>query len=303
MSSLRIALLQLRSPGADPGRALYDGELACREVARLEADIALFPEMWQIGYAWWDDPEEARAAYSVHATSVDGSFVGHFRELARELEMAIVITYVGEGDELPRNSATLIDRRGRPLLTYAKVHTCDFSLEAELEPGSEFPVADLDCEEGPVRVGLMICYDREFPEPARALMVGGAEIILVPNACSLDENRLGQFRARAFENMTGVAMANYAAPDPARPAEPDQCNGHSVAFSGIAYGDAGEALDHKLVEAGEGEGISIATFDMDALRKYRTHQTWGDAYRKPRTYGALVTDDPAPVFKRTGSRR
>src|SRR4051794_38026705 len=60
----------------------------------------------------------------------------------------------------------------------------------------------------------MICYDREFPESARVLMLGGAELILTPNACGLDADRLGQFRARAYENMVGVAMANYATPDP-----------------------------------------------------------------------------------------
>jgi len=58
----------------------------------------------------------------------------------------------------------------------------------------------------------MICYDREFPESARILMLKGAEIILTPNCCELEQSRLGQFRTRAFENMVGVAMANYAAP-------------------------------------------------------------------------------------------
>ena len=236
MSSLTVALLQLQSPGADPGRALREGDRACREAARLGVDVALFPEMWQVGYALDDDLETARKSYSALATPTDGSFVDHFCELAGELEMAIVITYLQQWEGSPRNAATVIDRQGRRILTYAKVHTCDFSLEAALEAGSDFPVAGLDTRYGPVRVGVMICYDREFPESARALMLGGAEIILVPNSCRLGEDRIGQFRARAFENMTGVAMANYAAPDSGRVDDPDVCNGHSVAFSGIAYG-------------------------------------------------------------------
>jgi predicted amidohydrolase len=147
----------------------------------------------------------------------------------------------------------------------------------------------------------MICYDREFPESARLLMLGGAEVILTPNACPLDDDRIGQFRARAFENMLGVAMANYAAPDPSSNSR-DVYNGHSVAFSGICYGEQGHQ-EHKLVEAGEDEGIFLATFDLTVLRGYRGRQTWGDSYRKPSTYKALVADAPAAVFRRANSRR
>ena len=301
MSSLNVALLQLRSPGADPDRATCEGEKACREAARLGADLALFPEMWQIGYAGWDDLETTRGSDEALATEADGSFVSHFCALARELEMAIVITYLQRWNGDPRNAATVIDRHGRKVLTYAKVHTCDFSSEAVLEPGSDFPVVDLELKDGTVRVGVMICYDREFPESARLLMLGGAEIILTPNACPLDEDRIGQFRARAFENMVGVAMANYAAAD-LRSDDRDTYNGHSVAFSGICYGDNGH-LEQRLVEAGEGEGVFFATFDLDALRGYRKRQTWGDAYRKPATYKALVAGTPAPIFKRRDSRR
>ena len=251
-----------------------------------------------------DDAGAAREWYSELAQASDGPFVEHFRRLAQELKLAIVVTYLERSKGQPRNAATLIDRRGRPLLTYAKVHTCDFSREAAFEPGGEFPTAELELEDDSVRVGLMICYDREFPESARALMLGGAEIILTPNACSLDEERIGQFRARAFENMVGVAMANYAAPDPSRPSGPKECNGHSVAFSGIVYWDSDDrAQEHKLVQAEEDEGIFLATFDLDTLRRYREQQTWGDAYRKPRAYGALVANKPAPVFRRDDSRR
>ena len=74
----------------------------------------------------------------------------------------------------------------------------------------------------------MICYDREFPESARILMLKGAEIILVPNACPMEMNRLSQLRARAYENMAGIATVNY-------PYGQLDCNGHSSAFDGIAY--------------------------------------------------------------------
>jgi len=107
--------------------------------------------------------------------------------------------------------------------------------------------------------------------------------------------------------MVGAAMASYAAPDRAvdlsHLAPLDVCNGHSVAFSGIRYDREGHALEHKLVEGGEGEELPIATFDLDALRAYREFETGGDAYRKPATYRALVDDAPLPVFARADSRR
>jgi predicted amidohydrolase len=102
--------------------------------------------------------------------------------------------------------------------------------------------------------------------------------------------------------MTAVALANYAAPRPGV-SDPEQCNGHSVAFSGIAYGEEGRALEHKLVEAGEEEDAVIAELDLEALRTYRTRETWGDAYRKPDSYGSLVSNRPLPVFRRRDSRR
>jgi predicted amidohydrolase len=303
MSSLTVALLQLRSPGPDPQRALGEGERACREAARLGADVALFPELWQVGYAPCPSDDAGREAWSALATETDGPFVGRFRELARELGIAIVITYLQRWDGPPRNAATIIDRRGEIVLTYAKVHTCDFAMEAALTPGDTFPTADLDTAGGRVRVGVMVCFDREFPESARALMLGGAEVILTPNACLLGDDRVGQFRARAFENMVGVAMANYATPEPANPADPGECNGRSVAFSGICFAPDGRPLDHTLVEAGSEPGIHLATFDLDELRAYRGREVWGDAYRTPSAYAALAADTPAPVFARQDARR
>ena len=98
--------------------------------------------------------------------------------------MAIGITFLEKYEPLPRNTLCLFDRFGNRVLTYAKVHTCDFGDECRLTAGDDFYVADLNTEQGNVKIGAMICYDREFPESARILMLKGAEIILVPNACT-----------------------------------------------------------------------------------------------------------------------
>lgn len=294
---MRVALLQLKTRGAHAEQALQVGERACREAAAQGADVALFPEMWQVGYAPAPDDSVERAEWLALATDTEGEFVGRFRALARELRMAIVITYLERWEGAPRNAASLIGRGGEVVLTYAKVHTCDFGPERELTPGTGFPVAELGLASGPVRVGIMICFDREFPETARALMLAGAEVILVPNSCVLDAERIGQLRARAFENMVGVAMANYATPDRPRHDAGD-ANGHSVAFSGVCYDRHGTPLDHELVRAGAGEEVVVADFDLAALRAYRAWEPWGDAYRKPGAYGSLLGSASDPVFAR-----
>lgn len=304
MPTLNIALLQLAGHGADQAANLAAGERACREAARMGADIALFPEMWNIAYTpysedVWEmdfdpaDPayDDLRAAWQAQAVPRDGEYVAHFRALARELGMAIVLTYLEAWPGAPRNAASLIDRHGELVLTYAKVHTCEWSLEAACTPGDGFPVAALDTRHGPVQVGIMICFDREFPESARALMLGGAELILVPNSCEMEFNRTAQLQTRAYENMTAVALANYAG------------MGHSMAFDGIAFAQDERPRDMLVVEAGEAEGVYLASFDLGALRAYRAREVWGDAFRKPGRYAALVEPEAREPFRRRYARR
>jgi N-carbamoylputrescine amidase len=300
MGMIRVALLQMTGCGHDRAAGLAKGEEFCRRAHALGADIALFPEMWSIGMTFFDKRQAgAREQWQAQAIARDDQYITHFRQLARELHMAIALTYLERWSGAPRNSVSLIDRHGEIALTYAKVHTCEFDVESALTPGDGFPICALDTAQGPVRVGCMICYDREFPESARLLMLGGAELILTPNACTLDAHRLGQFKARAFENMCAVAMTNYAAP---------QNNGHSVAYDAVAYeppcGDEdGQERDTLIVEAGAHEDIYLATFDLDSLRAYRARETWGNAYRRPRLYAAITDPHVAPPFVRKDATR
>jgi len=292
---LKIALLQMTACGANQDANLAKGEGFCRRAAEMGADIALFPEMWNVGYALPDPKQRDEVTtWAPQAIGRDSDFVAHFRALAQELGMAIALTYLEHWPGLPRNTVSLMDRHGEIVLTYAKVHTCDFDQEAALTPGDGFHVCTLDTAQGAVKVGAMICFDREFPESARILMLQGAELILTPNACRLETHRIGQFRARAYENMVGVAMANYAAP---------QENGHSVAFSPVAFDGAGHSLDTLIVEAGAEEGVYLAQFDMDAIRDWRRREAWGNAYRRPGHYGLLVSPTVEEPFVRADARR
>ncbi len=285
---VKVALLQM-APDANNQQANKAKAIAfCRRAAAQGADIALMPEMWNIGYTRFDPAKpNARAEFYKQARPTDGAYIQDFAKLARELDMAIAVTYLQAYEPLPRNAVTLFDRHGKEVFTYAKLHTSDFkSMEASMTPGKEFFVGTLDTKGGPVKVGAMICFDREQPESARILMLKGAEIILTPNACRLDDFRVDQFKVRAGENLCCTAMANYPG---------EHFEGRSVAFTSEA---------ELAVEAGKEEGIYMATLDVSEVRRRRRKSIWGAAYRKPHRYQILVSPEKDPIWKRIdGNRR
>lgn len=292
MSVLNIALLQIEPCGSLEGN-LKKGMACCRKARELGADIALFPEMWSNGYDIYERPPEV---WQQDAIPVDGDFVETFGRLAAELDMAIGVTLLEQYAPAPRNSLVLFDRHGHRMYTYAKFHTCDFGAEKDLTPGEEFYVCTLDTAKGNVEVGAMICYDREFPESARVLMLKGAELILVPNACPMEINRLSQLRGRAYENMTAIATCNY--PDTV----PD-CNGGSSVFDGVAYlPELSGSRDTCILQAEGAEGIYLARLDLDMLRQYRQTEVHGNAYRRPKKYGILTETAVREPFVREDYR-
>ncbi len=292
MKNIKIALLQLLPEGSQEGN-LKKGIEYCKKSKEMGADIALFPEMWNVGYNIPDNDSFIKE----NAVSSDDVFVKTFGNLAKELNMAIGITYLEKYKTLSRNTLTLFDCFGKDVLTYAKVHTCDFCVERKLMPGDDFYVVDLDTEKGSVKIGAMICYDREFPESARILMLKGAEIILVPNACPMEINRISQLRARAYENMLGIATVNY-------PIGKHDCNGHSTAFDGISYKpEEPGSRDTLIIEADEQEGIYIADFPIEEIREYRSREVHGNAYRHPAKYKLLISEKIEEPFIRKDYRK
>lgn len=288
MKVLKIALLQI-APGKTLEENLEKGMLHCREAKAKGADIALFPEMWSNGYRIYNRPTEE---WKAEAIAGDSDFVNAFGNLAKELNIAIGITLLEKYKNAPRNSLILFDRYGKQKLSYAKVHTCDFDVERNLTPGEDFYVTTLDTACGEIMVGAMICYDREFPESARILMLKGAELVLVPNACPMEINRLSQLRGRAYENMMAIATCNY--PDTV----PD-CNGGSSVFDGVAYLPEGSgSRDTCILQADGKEGIYMAELDVEQLRYYRESEVHGNAYRHPKKYGLLLdTNIDAPFIR------
>ena len=295
MKSLKVGLTQHKAIANNINMNLELGLKYIDEAKKLGADIVLFPEMWSNGYEppyseAFENPfdesyENERKKWLDEAVDEESNYIKSFKEIAKKLEIGIVITYLSKGNISPQNTALVIDKTGEILMKYSKVHTCDFSLEALLESGKEFKVCDF-CG---VKLGVMICYDREFPESARVLMLKGAEIILVPNACDMNPARINQLSTRAFENMVGVAMTNY----------PGKRWGNSCAYSPVVFNEDGNYVDSKIISAGDiQEDILIAEFDLESIRNYRKSETWGNAYRKVGTYKALLDNKVEEPFIR-----
>ena len=292
ISKLKIALLQI-APCKTLEENLEKGIVCCRKAKERGADIALFPEMWSNGYNIYGRHFDE---WKAEAISVDSDFINTFGETAKELDMAVGITLLEKYENAPRNSLVLFDRFGKKKFVYAKVHTCDFDVERNLTPGDDFYVTTLDTSIGDVKVGAMICYDREFPESARILMLKGAELILVPNACPMEINRLSQLRGRAYENMTAIATCNY-------PETVPDCNGGSSVFDGVAYlPELPESRDTCILQADGKEGIYLAELNLEQLRNYRKREVHGNAYRHPKKYGLLTDTKISEPFVRNGYR-
>ena len=123
----------------------------------------------------------------------------------------------------------------------------------------------------------MICYDREYPESARELMLKGAELILHPNSCGGMPPRLRELSVRAMENMVGIAMAN----------PPAKGMGNSCAFSPMVWTKDGESLDNTMFVGDElEETIYYVEFDIEEIRAYREREDLGK-YRQTKAYKNL----------------
>ena len=273
--TFRVAVLQMRSVNREYERNIKTIIKYMSDAKQNGADILLLPECFITGYDLTID----------NASAITENDLAPLCENAKELNIGLVATALTQGKSNPQNSAFVISKDGKILMKYAKVHTCDFADEKVLESGTEFKVCDFDG----VKIGIMICYDREYPESARVLMLKGAEIILVPNDCGSMRPRLQALSTRAYENMCGVAMAN-----------PNGENaGNSCAYSPICWDRNGECIDNTLLLAdAETEGLFYADFDMDAIRAYREREMMGNTFRKVKAYVQLLNDEIQYPFVR-----
>ena len=275
----KIAILQARSENANICKNIDKIKNTMKEASMNNADILLLPECFVTGY-------DLPMTYE-KSISDDDEVIKSICKSAKEYRIGIVLTSFTKGEKQPQNTAFVINKSGKILMKYSKVHTCDFADEKNVEAGKEFKVCDFDG----IKIGIMICYDREYPESARVLMLKGAEIILVPNDCGAMKPRLQALSTRAYENMVGIAMAN-----------PNGVNaGCSCAYSPNCWDENGECIENTILLADDcSEGIFYAEFDMDKIRDYRSREMMGNTFRKVESYAELLNSTIQEPFIRKG---
>lgn len=265
---MRIALLQTAGDsGNRPAANLQILDAAAAAAADRGAELLIVPEMFLSGYNI--GREAARAA----AEPADGPSARQVGEIARRLGIAVCYGYpeLDEGGVV-YNSAQLIGPDGQARLNYRKTH-----LFGDLDRGMFAPGegrADI-AEIGGLKLGLLICYDVEFPEAVRALALAGADIVLVPTANMKPYDAVSRFivPARAFENEVFVVYAN-------------RC-GTEGELDYIGLSCVGDPNGGNLVLAGEGEELVLVDIDPARLKESRAFNTHLRD-RRPETYRPLT---------------
>jgi predicted amidohydrolase len=218
---MRIALCQI-PVSSDPAVNLTRAQTAIAQAAGQGARIAVLPEATQVRFG-----SDLRAA----AEPVDGPFGQGLAEAARAGRIAVIagVFEPAPGDRV-YNTAVAFEATGELVAAYRKIHLFDALGQRESDlvaPGDEPVIAEL----AGLRVGLLTCYDVRFPELARALTVGGAQLLAIPAAWASglfkEEHWVTLVRARAIENTVWVAAADQV-PDPAEPPGPPAGVGRSM---------------------------------------------------------------------------
>jgi predicted amidohydrolase len=140
-------------------------------------------------------------SYADAAEPIPGLSTARLGERARRYGMYVVAGLTERDGPVCYNTAVLIDRQGRVAGKYRKVYLPREEIEGGLTPGSFCPVFDTDFG----RIGMMVCWDGEYTDPARAMAVQGAEILFVPAAGGY----MTLLKARALENHLYVVSSGY----------------------------------------------------------------------------------------------
>jgi len=243
--------------GADMAANIAVAHDLVTEAARMDADIVLLPEKWNLID---DDPGQLAAAESLDGPSLTAAS-GWAKEFGVIIVAGSISERVPDGD-ITRNTCVVFDRDGSALAVYRKIHLFDVHVggfhyreSAVTQPGEETAEVDLDGW----HVGLSICYDVRFPELYRTLSAAGAEILCVPAAFTQTTGQAHWeilLRARAIENQCFVLAAGQVGMHPTGTAS----FGHSMIVS--PWGDI-------LAEVEDGVGIAVADLDRSALEDVR----------------------------------
>jgi deaminated glutathione amidase len=251
---MRVALGQIPI-SSDPQVNLGRVRAAATKAAEQGASLAVFPEGTQARFS---------ANLRAVAEPLGGQFGQGLAAAARSAGLAIVAgLFEPAPDGRVFNTTVGYHSDGRVAAVYRKIHLFDALGHRESDnvaPGGEVVMASL----GGLRVGFMTCYDVRFPELARALAAGGADLLVLPAAWAAglfkEEQWVTLVRARAIENTTWLAAAGQV-PDPAEPP--------TRAPTGVGRSMLVDPMGVVRLDLGPAEALGVADLDTELTGKVR----------------------------------
>lgn len=249
-----------------------------RQAASQDAELVCLPEVFYAPFAM----TELGYDFFETAEPVPGPVTERMSALAAQLGIVMVVPVYEHAERgVYYNTAAVFDSDGSLLGRYRKQHiplSPIFYEKLYFKPGNlGYPVFDTSA----ARVGVYICHDRHYPEGARILALGGAEVILIPVAtptASLSSRVFElEIQAHAVFNEVFVAAVNRVGQE-----------GEYVYYGrSLVCGPDGEIL----AQAGDGEEIVMADLDLKAIDERRLRwQFYRD--RRPTTYGPITEEIP-----------
>jgi N-carbamoylputrescine amidase len=260
-SKLTIAVAQA-ALGEDTETNIARVEDLLFSAAERDAELIVLPELFDGPYFCRTETE---AAFDL-ARPVDAHpTVSRFRQLAKELELVVPVSFFERSGQQYFNSVAMIDADGELLGVYRKSHIPDgpgYQEKFYFSPGNTgFRVWNTAVG----AVGVGICWDQWFPEAARAMALQGAEILVYPSTIGSEPHDPGLDTRKAWRRvMVGHAVAN-AIPVAAanRVGTEGELTFYGSSFVVDAQGDVVAALDDSS------EGLATAELDLDEIRRFR----------------------------------
>lgn len=252
---MRIAALQMHAIAGDGEANLQRIAAAAVDAASAGAKLLIVPELAVTGYGAGED------ALTRLASPATGDVPARLSAIARDNKLAVVAGFAEQEGTLIYNSALFTDGIGTNAV-YRKSHLYGDYERNVFRPGVP---ASVLVELGGIRLGMLICYDVEFPENVRRLALAGADLVVVPTA--LPKGSSGTFIAshmiqvRAFENQVFVAYINHCGA------------GDNFTYAGLSRI---AAPDGKLLAeaAAEGETLLFAEVRPEDYARSRAENTY-----------------------------
>jgi deaminated glutathione amidase len=198
---IKVAALSVKSDRWAIERNLKSLEKLFHAAAGEGANIICTPELALQGF-YLPEAHEQEKFHSI-AEPLDGANILELGRLAKELKVYIAVGFFERFEGEIFNSVALLDPRGKCLGAYRKVHLAEIESQY-YRAGNQFNIFETDFG----TIGLMTCFDRQFPETTRALSLQGARLILNPAAGGYGEWNQAMLRTRAYENKIYILFSH-----------------------------------------------------------------------------------------------